>query len=337
MSERTSVFPAALAGFELIRREPVSVLIWGAISFALTALPIFLVVGLSGGEIFDFLALFAADAPEPGVELFPWRLWAGIMLAMPIILLGWLFVVTVIYNAVWRAVLEPAQRGFAYIRFGVQEGRTLLILLVLGAIYYIAASIAASIATLPVMGMMMTQMMTLEQAVLPDGSMPPGFMLEFFKGLLPAYGLMFAIQFAVSAVLAWPFLRLALALPMSIDQNRLVVFEGWKFSTGHGWGLWGGYMLLWIAFTVFQCVVYLVPGALVWNQYGALFAGDFESLASLEILASEGFRRSMTLAFWASAVLTFVVTAVSLPLLIAPLARAYRMIANARRELAEPA
>jgi hypothetical protein len=338
MSEKANLWPAALAGFDLIRNRPLTVLVWGLVVFGLTYGPMLLVFGLGGGSFLEFVeASFAAedgvvdDQAAAAFVGFTFAMMGAALLAM----IGMIVSYVVVYTAIWRAVLFPEATRNAYLRFGRAEGRVFLIMLILYALYYVAAMIPMNLAMFPLMfnfmGGIEEQIIAAEAGDLETFPFAPQDFIWF-------YAQMIAVAYLVSAALAWPFLRLAMALPMSLAENRMRVFEGWAFTRGHGWRLWGMY----VAVMIVSGLISLLLGVLTtWAGLQMMGIGSLSDLFGWvysedpEAAFVSLFERALGLVwFWALS--AFIVITLTQVIVYAPLARAYQLIADARDDGPEP-
>jgi hypothetical protein len=115
-----SVSAAAGAGFELIGRKPLTVLLWGLLIFVTGVLPLVGIFALVGPTMID---LFRQMAAHPNVPPDPamFSSMSGLMMLSPLIQLMSILFRAVLCGAVFRAVLTPADSRFAYLRIGMKE------------------------------------------------------------------------------------------------------------------------------------------------------------------------------------------------------------------------
>lgn len=191
---------AAFEGFRIIRDKPGLILAWtGCYFLSLVAMVLILLlpnlgtlqaVTRGGGErnLDELLARFG-----------PWIL---VVLAIAIVL------VTVLPGAVFRAVLKPEQKRFAYMRLGADEWRMLgLYLLVVLAFSAASAAYGA----------------VLVFALAQSGP------LEWLVGGVGTIGGV--------ALLGWLFVRLSLAGPVAVADDRLKIPTAWRLTFGEFWRL----------------------------------------------------------------------------------------------------
>ena len=210
-----SASDVAFTGFRFVREHPRTVAIWAAIQLTFS-----LLMGLAMVFVFrPFLdrmhGLSAAGPPNPaGVP--------GLMAAfLPIWFLGMAFVLglyAVVYAAMARAVLQPDQERFAYLRLGGDELRQMLMQLL-----FCALAIGAYIVVLMAVGIVFLLVSLVARAAGPL-----------------AY-----TSLAIGIVGAWIYLlvRLSLASPLTFDRGRVDVLGSWGLTRGRFWKLLGAYLL----------------------------------------------------------------------------------------------
>lgn len=210
-----SASAAIVSGFRLIGRQPGVVLAWG-VAYLMVALVPLLTVFWS--ELPTLLGLYsrimqslmsgavpAANDPELVRQ-------QGLLIAFEFSQLGLnLLAGTLVSCAIYRAVLEPERKTFAYLRVGLRELCVIASMLALGVLL-IAVLIASSAAV----GL-------IAQAVGP-GSWGGGLVI-------------FLASCGVVALLIWIALRLSMAAPMSFAERRFRLTEAWPLTQGQGWRL----------------------------------------------------------------------------------------------------
>jgi hypothetical protein len=230
-----SIMDSATEGFRLIGKRPISmlvlVLLWIIIGYG----PAIGLVLWSLPQIMELAQ--GMDGPhtdiDPALAHKMTAFFTGMAaLFAPLIL--WLMVVHSIFNAaVFRAVLEPQKRGFAYLRLGGDELRQfltgILIFLLLLALYLIFAVFCILV-------------ITAGKAV----GRP-------WEGWIDTLGIIIGVCACI-----WVIVRFTLALPMTFAEKRISVFPSFRVTRGQFWPLIG--MLL----MIFVCLigVAIVGGAL---------------------------------------------------------------------------
>ena len=207
-----SVGAAIGAGFGLIRRRPLSVLIWGAALFGLqlAALLLFAPLYLAVyGAMIQGAAAGGGTAPIAALQSPQVTALSGLA---QLFNLGQLLVTTVIYCAVFRAVLHPERSSFAYLRLGAPE----LFFLVLLFAGFIALFVGLLVAIIPL-------------------SIIIGVMVALMHGaaaLLVASVLVVAIMVAIIAAIVFVGLRFAFVGPMMVEDGKFHLVESWTLTRG---------------------------------------------------------------------------------------------------------
>ena len=135
------LFPsdAALEGFRLTRERPIAVLIWAAVRLVYGIASLLLLVGISGPAVQQLAAMEnSAAAPTPA-EVMP--LTAQLAPAGFAILILSLIFYSVVYTAVLRAILRPADQAFAYLRLSVEELRQFGLAAIIFALCFVYANL----------------------------------------------------------------------------------------------------------------------------------------------------------------------------------------------------
>ena len=226
-----SVSDAAGAGFQLIGRRPFSIFAWGLFAIVVGVLPVMGLMGASMGPMVDLMRetqLHPQTPPDPAAFT---HVYSHMMFVNPLLQLLSMAVRTMLAAAVFRAVLEPRNGGFAYLRIGMQEIWILLVTLVetilicIGFVFVVLAAVAIA-AVLH---------QTLDTAVAVIATV--------------------ALGFAVFLGLIWVLLRLSMALPMSFEDRKFRLFESWAFTRGQAGNLFLLALLMFVILIVVEMVV----------------------------------------------------------------------------------
>lgn len=216
---------ALSAGFKLIGRRPVSVLVWILFYLVLTAGVFALAIDRLGE---DFLAVFAQALRSPDTldpaSLMPllvkWLQTALIIL--PISMVGR----AILTAGILRAEMRPEDKAFAYLRFGMDELRQILLGVVLFILFVLAAGLILGMLSIPAL------------VNAPSA----------LRGLVVGLG---SIAFLVLLLLG--VVRLGMAIPMTFARRRLSLAAAWKLTRGHAWNLLLlGFLLV---LTIFGCTI----------------------------------------------------------------------------------
>lgn len=235
----TSVGSIVGGAFALVRRNPLSVLVWGALYVAAVGLlvlamrPLFAVYSdLLGQQL-----AAGANQPLTQAQLQPYM--AQMQAAGGIVFLGEIGVfalIMVLVSATQRAVLRPLERGFAYLRLGADELR----LIGLGFFLMVCLWIAMFLA-------MLALMIVIGIAVA----------LLYAVGASPALAaLLFLAAYCVlMGATIYAQVRLSLAFPLTFLRRTFVVGEAWRLGKGRFWTLFGAYAVLALVNTALAAVV----------------------------------------------------------------------------------
>jgi hypothetical protein len=221
---------AAFEGFRIIRDRPGLILTWTAIYFlSVLAMVLILLVPNLGT-----LQAATHGGGERNIE----ELWARFGPSILIVLAMALVLVTVLPGAVFRSVLRPADRSFAYMKFGADEWRMLGLYLFLVLIFSIASAAYGAVAVF---------------ALRLSGP------AEWLIGGLATVGGV--------AFIGWLFVRLALAGPVVVADEKLAIGRAWKLTRGEFWQLVGT-LLLSVVFYFGVLLLALIISVIVAKLFG---------------------------------------------------------------------
>lgn len=298
------------AGFRVVGRQPLAVLIWGLAAAVLAVAPMAVAYGLLWQDVVGaYLVVLrdirsAADTPPPELLALQTKLAPVTFLQLPFSLLG----SAMLYAAICRAVIRPGDRRFAYLRIGRSEWSLLLVQLVMGILVLTVICAALLVGVFTVMAV---------RAVSPAGSPAPA----FFTVCMVFVGIVMGI---------WALLRLALALPMTVAEGRFRLFESWSLTRGYA-----GKMFLIFAGTMAM----LIGVELLMLLAFVIVAGTAAGLGGLEqgaLMAAERIARppgewlpalAPMLVVWL--LVYALVIGVLQTLIVAPLADVYRQLTAA--------
>jgi hypothetical protein len=200
---------AVASGFRLIAREPLAVLAWAGVYLVLGILPqaaiwpkMAQLMQTSGGELDERMLA---------------ELNASMLAYQPVIWLCSILMYTLVYGAIYRAILEPDSRRYFYLRLGMQE----LWMLLSSAVVLILGIIAIFIAAIPI---------GIVGASAGQGA--------------GATGLTFLLACAVFLLFFWLAMRFALAGVIAFAQRRFVLLESWRLTRGYGLKMMGAAFVL---------------------------------------------------------------------------------------------
>lgn len=221
---RLSATDAAFTGFRLIAREPATFAIWVGLVVALWVGLTAATLALFGGSLVEMQSLSAQSEADPAAAL---RVFGRLT---PLFLLGTAGVLAfyaVAYAAVNRAVLRPAEGGFAHLGFGGDELRQAGLMLLLFLVAVAAALVVG------------TMVATVRAAA---GLTGPSVLL--------------VLVLAAGAVFVG--VRLCLASPLTFEGRRIALWRSWPLTDGRFWPLLGALLLAAVVMILVQVVAAIV-------------------------------------------------------------------------------
>ncbi len=267
---RFSATEAAFTGLRLIRRDPGAVAVWGAVYLAFTFIlgaGMVVTVGLYMTALMAQQRAGAAADPAASLALLS-RLLPFEGLAM----IAGLAFYALLFAAVNRAVLRPGTGGPGRLALGGDEGRQLLLFVILGVIFFVAYIAIVIVAV--IIGVVAGVALAGSHAAAGAGA--PAAMVA----------VVVLASLAVLGGLAFLVTRLSLASPLTFDTGRIDVFGSWRLTRGIFWPLFGAYLLAFllmvilyvVALILFSIVAIAVGGGL--GAAGVAFRPDMSSLGA---------------------------------------------------------
>jgi hypothetical protein len=221
MKRRFSPSEAALEGFQIIGRSPGAILVWALMTLAIWLLSLALLVTLAGDDV-SRMARSVLSGHRPALDASAVARFQLAQLAfVPLALLAQVLV----WTAVLRAVRKPQQKGFGYLRLGLDEFLQLVVRMAVGLVIF-AVIIAFSIATVILTGI----------AIAASG-VSGGQMEGMVGGSIALVALIAAVVATCMAV------RLSLSPAITFAYGRLSLFESWNMTRGQFWPIVGAYIL----------------------------------------------------------------------------------------------
>jgi hypothetical protein len=204
-----SIGDAVGAGFGVIRRRPVAVLIWGLLQTAMLGATFAVMAPM-------YLAMFAEFAKNAGAGHAPTPDVASMMQlqgTMWLLNLVTVFVATILYCAVFRSLIHPEQTRFGYLRLGATE--LILSLLMIGA--YIAFVVAVVILMIPaalIVGVLVAVHATAAAVI---------------AGIVLGLGALWGVVYVA--------LRFSMLGPMMVDDGKVHFLDAWALTKGRAGAL----------------------------------------------------------------------------------------------------
>lgn len=300
-----SATDAAFEGFRLVRRNPLAVVAWALLYAVLTLVALFAM-----SRAIDPLIAWSEQAeamesgsPSPAEVAEMFQAFGAILLNIAWLLPLAMVIGAMLSAAVARGVLNPRAGGFGWLRLGMDEMRVLVVTLVLSLLMSVLAAV-----------------------VFVGVGVIGGFATASGEG----WGWLVAVLAGLAGVclLVWLAVRLSLAVPITVAEKRMAFFDSFALTRGRFWPLLGmaiiaGVMVLIISFL---SSIVTMPLSLMSGLEGWSFGGhdDPEAVrAALDVSNP-----------WviASALVEAIVNALTVGVLYAPFAAAYRGITGRGEE-----
>jgi hypothetical protein len=221
-----SVATAFASGVDLIERKGRTVLGWGILLFVIQLAPRLLQWAMNGGD--PSVALGPIASSSAGSAGFMQGVQGGVQAHGPggvaALALWGLLGSSVLYCAIYRAVLEPRDSGFAYVRFGKAELAQILLMLCQYILFWVFGVLVV-IAFIVLMA-------------------AGGFLAQPWMAVVQGVGFL-----ALVGATLWILLRFSLAGPMTFAHRSFRFFDSWKLTRRHSW------KLFWTTFLLFALVI----------------------------------------------------------------------------------
>lgn len=219
----------AFAGFDIIKKNPVAVLLWGVAAMVFGLLGSVLMVAMAGPAIMALQAHGQTPAADPSQVFGQLGAMApGWLLAMVIGLLS----AAIIQCAVFRSQLRPSEGGFGFMKLGGDEVRQVVVTI----LYFLALMVFYLLFAI-VIGILAVMTRLLGQA-------------SGIATVIVVIGAIVAFAYIVS--------RWSLVLVQSYDEKKINVFGSLKLTKGAGWTLFFGYFLLGLVLIIAMILIYAI-------------------------------------------------------------------------------
>lgn len=293
---------AVASGFRLIKAHPQAVLLWGAVYTLLCWLPgalVMLSIWPDMAALQEASQASGADARE--ILAMQTKVVGPMLLALPFSLLG----MTLIFGAILRAVLTPAETARGYLRLGRPEWMMLLSFATLLVLLWFAMVFVVAILGIA-FGL---------TAVTGEGQSPGGGAV--LLGVLAVT--------AAGAALVWLAVRLSLAPALSFDKAKFQLFESWPLTRGQAGKIFLTYLAVLVIVALIELFLFgglalvgLVVGWDLSSVFGGLMNGpEYDQVANpARFLIING-------------ALNLLVAIIAYPLSYAPVATIYRSLSRA--------
>ena len=294
-----SASDAAFEGFRLVRRKPVALIAWALLYAVLSLASVFAMSNAIGlmvewGERAE--ALESAE-PTQAEVMAVFQGFGEVMLSLAWLLPVSLIVGAMLMAAVARVVLNPRAGGFGYLRLGMDEVRVFVVSLVLCILLFC-------------------------------GWLAVGLLVGVLAGIAGATGASWMWLVVVLGGLAgvaaiiWLAVRLSLAVPITVAENRFAIFDSFALTKGRFWPLLGMAVIAFVMVLVISLLAMVVTLPL--NLMTGLESWSFGSNADPEVMAAALDVTNPWVIV--NALVEAVVYALTVGVMYAPFAAAYRDI-----------
>ena len=294
-----SASDAAFEGFRLVRRKPVALIAWALLYAVLSLASVFAMSNAIGlmvewGERAE--ALESAE-PTQAEVMAVFQGFGEVMLSLAWLLPVSLIVGAMLMAAVARAVLNPRAGGFGYLQLGMDEVRVFVVSLVLCILLFC-------------------------------GWLAVGLLVGVLAGIAGATGASWMWLVVVLGGLAgvaaiiWLAVRLSLAVPITVAENRFAIFDSFALTKGRFWPLLGMAVIAFVMVLVISLLAMVVTLPL--NLMTGLESWSFGSNADPEVMAAALDVTNPWVIV--NALVEAVVYALTVGVMYAPFAAAYRDI-----------
>lgn len=287
-----SATDAAFEGFRVVRRQPMALVFWALFYLVVMVAALAMV----GGSVIGLMGA-AETLEQSGATSFEdvMPVLSGYMAIFAVILPVSLIASAMIYAAVARAVLRPSESAFGYLRLGMDEVRVLVVSIVLTILFIVLSFVVFGIVGM-VAGM----------SAAAD---------------MPALWLVVVLLVcAAIALFIWLAVRLSLAIPITMAERRIAIFDSFAVTKGRFWPLLGMALLAFV-----MSIVVSLLGSLVAMPI-QLATGGIEGLAGLEGESIPTILQAAWPAIAAWVVINAVISALQVAVVYAPFSAAYRDI-----------
>lgn len=291
-----SATDAVFEGFRVVRRQPLTLVFW-SLFYAAIMVAAFAMVGPSLIGFVTATEQLEQSGATPTMEDFaPLFQMMGLLFAvlMPVSLIA----SAMIYAAVARAVLRPGESAFGYLRLGMDEVRVLVVSVVLFLVFMVLMAVSSGL-----IGVAIGMTVAAEAPAL--------------------WLLVVLLVLAAIALFAWLSVRLSLAIPITMAERRIAIFDSFGFTKGRFWPLLGMALLAW-----FLSMVVGLLGSLVAMPL-EMATGGMTALEGLEDESLQVIIQAAWPAIAAWIVINAVMSALQVAVVYAPFSAAYRDIKGA--------
>ena len=295
-----SATDAVFEGFRVVRRQPLALVFW-ALFYAAIMAAAFAMIGPSLIGFVTATEQLEQSGATPTMEDFaPLFQMMGLLFA--VLLPASLITSAMMHAAIARSVLRPGESAFGYLRLGMDEVRVLVVSVVLFLVFMVLMAVSSGL-----IGVAVGMTVAAEAPAL--------------------WLLVVLLVLATIALFAWLFVRLSLAIPITMAERRIAIFDSFGFTKGRFWPLLGMALLAW----VLSMVVGLL-GSLVAMPLELATGGGITALEGLEDESLQVILQSAWPAIGAWILINAAMSALQVAVVYAPFAAAYRDIKGVASE-----
>jgi hypothetical protein len=290
-----SIEKTVWSGFSLASHHPWAFGLWVLVDLVLGLGPYALIMALLGPNFLDLVRHGQTDTIE---QLLTGRALGGLA---PLV--SGMVLYAILYGAVFRAVLEPEDRRFGYLRLGKRE-------VVLGALmvmfyFGLIALVACALVVAWVINFAVT-------------------------AVAPAAGALTSLVLMIGLVVAaiWLLARLSMVMPMSFADRRIRIAEAWSLTRGHLKKLVLLAILLVLVGMAIALITFVMVGASV-TAFVSSF-GDPDAMRAFFEQPTDDIVRDLTPWGLGAAAMSALISTFGFVVFAAPWAEAYRELAAAK-------
>lgn len=288
-----SATDAVFEGFRVVRRQPLTLVFW-SLFYAASMVAAFAMIGPSLIGFVTATEQLEQSGATPTMEDFA-PLFQTMGLLFAVLLPISLITGAMINAAVARSVLRPGESALGYLRLGMDEVRVLVVSVVLFLVFLVLMAVPSGLIGV-VIGMTVA-------------SEAPALWL-----------LVVLLVLGAIALFAWLSVRLSLAIPITLAEGRIAIFDSFGFTKGRFWPLLGMALLAW-----FLSMVVGLLGSLVAMPL-EMATGGMTALEGLEDESLQVILQAAWPAIAAWILINSVMSALQVAVVYAPFSAAYRDI-----------
>lgn len=283
---------AAFEGFRVVRRKPLALVFW-ALFYMLIMLVGFAAIGTSVVGLIGAAEQLESGGTPSIESLMP--LMQTYLAIIGVVLPLSLVATSVLYAAIARSVVRPAESAFGYLRLGADEFRVLVV--------SIAVFLLMTLAALVIWGVVGVVIGLVASADMPV-----------------LWVVVVLLVLAAIALFIWLSLRLSLAIPITVAERRIAILDSFAVTRGRFWPLLGMALIAGLMSFVVSLLGSMVFLPVQLATGGLNRLGDLEG-ESLMVIAQTAWP-----AILAWVVINAIIQALQVAVVYAPFSAAYRDI-----------